>query len=174
MPGAFFQEINPCQDGCRQFLVNVALHPTQHICRIVDPVAGQFFEQVHDCLPVAPGIHEECLETGFVGRYPDPEQMAVDAFQFGHQHTDGLGARRRFHVRQLLDCQAIRGCMDVRTDTTDPFEQVKILDPVTLLSGFFDTAMRISQADIGLRYDLTIHGELEAPRLFQGGMLGTN
>ncbi len=107
MVGAFFQEIQPGQDGGRLFLVDIALHAAQHVRRIVDPVAGQPFEQVHDRLPVTPGIHEEGIETGFVGRYADPEKMAVDAFQFGHQHPDGLGTRRRFHVRQLLDCQAI-------------------------------------------------------------------
>ncbi len=64
--------------------------------------------------------------------------------------------------------------MDMRTNPADPFEQVQVLDPVALLGSFFDAAMGVSQAHIGLRNDLPIHGELEAARLFQSGMLGAN
>ena len=37
---------------------------------------------------------------------PQPDQMALDARQFGQQHADPLGARWHFEVEQFLDGQA--------------------------------------------------------------------
>ena len=64
---ALFQEIQPLADGIRPGLVQVEFHPTQQVGRVVDAVTGETFEQVHDSLAVAPGIHEEGLKAGFVG-----------------------------------------------------------------------------------------------------------
>ena len=171
MVGAFFQEIQPLADGIHLGLVQVKFHTAQQVGRVVDPVAGQTFEQVHDGLPVTPGIHEEGFEAGFVGRHADPQEMAVDAFQLGHQHTDGLGARRGFHVRQFFDRQAVGHGVDMRTNPTDAFDQIQVLDPGALFGSLLDAAVGVSQAHVCAGDHFPIHRKLEMAGFLEGRVL---
>ena len=95
----------------------------------------------------------------------------MDAFQLRHQHTDGLGARRGFHIGQAFDRQAIGQCVDMRTDPTNTLHQVEVLDPAAFLGGFLDTAMGVAQAHIGACNHFAIHGELEMTGFLEGRVL---
>ena len=95
----------------------------------------------------------------------------MDAFQLSDQHTDGLGARRGFHVRQLFDCQAVRHRMDVRTNPADTFDQIEVLDPGALLGSLLDATVGVSKPNIGAGDHFPIHRELEMAGFLEGRVL---
>ena len=59
----------------------------------------------------------------------------------------------------------------MRANSTNPFDQIKVLHPVALLSSFLDAAMSITQADRCTSNNFAIHYEFEKTRFFQGRML---
>ena len=48
-------------------------------------VAADGFQQIHHGFAVAPGVHEQGIKTAFMGSHTQPQQVAVDAFQFSDQ-----------------------------------------------------------------------------------------
>ena len=96
-------------------------------------------------------IHEQRVETGFVRGHAQPQQVAVNALQLGHQRADGLRARRRGDAGQLLHAQRVSHGVHVRADAADAFEQVQVLHPVAVFGGLFDAAMHVAQAHGGRR-----------------------
>ncbi len=171
MADARLEVVQAFLDGLGLLRADVTLDAAQHIGRVVDAVAGDLLEQVHHGLAVAPGVHEQGIEPGFVGGHTQPEQVPVDALQPGHDLTDGLGARRGFHLRQFLHAEAVGQGMRMRADAAHALEQVQVLVPVAALGGLLDAAVGIAQAHVRGGHDLAIHGELEVPRLLEGGML---
>ena len=171
MTDARLEEVESLFDQFRLFQAYVAFHPAQNVRRIIDAVAGHLLEQVHDRLTVAPRVHEQGIETGFVSGNAQPQQMAVKTFQPGHDLADRLGSHRHFHLGQFLHALGIGHRMDMGADAAYPFEQVQVLDPVAAFGGLLDAAVGVPETHARRGDDLAIDGELEMSRLLQGGML---
>ena len=168
---ARLEQVDGAADGVRVLVVHVELHAAQHVARVVDAVARQPLEDVHDDFAVAPRIHEERVEPALVRRDTQPQEVAVDSLELGDQHADGLRARRRLHAGQRLDAEGVGGGVDVRADPADPLEHVHRLRPVVLLDALFDAAVDVAEAGGGGGDDLAVDGDLEMTGLLQRGVL---
>ena len=69
-------------------LVDVAPDAAEGVDGVVDAVAGDHLQEVHDDLAVAPGVHEEGVEADLVAGHAEPEQVAVDALELGDEVAD--------------------------------------------------------------------------------------
>ena len=150
---------------------HVVLHAPQHAGAVVHPVPGHLLQDVHHHFPVAPAVHQQGLETRLVGRHAEPQEVAVDPLQAGHELADGLGPRGRQDLGKLLDTVHVGVGVAVGADAAHPLRQVEVLGVVLLLAGPLDPPVNVPQADRGARHQLAVHGELEVARLLQGGVL---
>ena len=71
---------------------HIAAHAANRVDPVVDAVAGDLGEQVHDEFAVAPRIHQERVEPDFVPGDAEPQEVAVDALELGNQRADVLRA----------------------------------------------------------------------------------
>ncbi len=137
----------------------------------MDAVAADGLQQVHDCLAVAPGVHEQGVEAGIVGSHPQPQHVTVDTFQFTNEFANSLGAQGYIDFGQPLDADDVSRGVDVGTDATDAFQQVDILRPVVAFGALLDAAVGVAQAHGGRGHRLALDGELEVARFLQRRVL---
>src|SRR5215204_86889 len=100
--------------------------------------------------------------------------MTMDAFESCHDLSDGLGAHRNFHMGKFFNAKSVRHGVNMRADSADTLEQIKVLDPVTAFSSLLDSTVGIAETHTRCGHDLTIHSELEMTGLFQRRMLRTD
>ena len=80
----------------------VAAHAAEGVDAVVDAVAGEAGQDVHDQLAVAPRVHEQRVEADLVAGDAQPQEVAVDALELGDQRADVEPARRDLAARQPL------------------------------------------------------------------------
>jgi len=168
---ALLQEGQPLADLVGLLRRDVELDAAQQVGRVVDAVAAEQLQQVHDRLPVAPGVHEQRVKAGLVGGHAQPQHMAVDALQLGHDQADDLRPLRRLDGGQLLHAQAVGHGVGVGADAADALQQVHVLHPVAALHALLDAAVDVAQPHGGVGHGLAVHGELKVARLLEGGVL---
>ncbi len=66
----------------------VVAYSAYDVVGVVDPVAGDFFDDVHAEFAVSPGVVEEGVPSDFVACYAEPEDVAVDAVEFVYDSSD--------------------------------------------------------------------------------------
>ena len=82
------------EDGVR--IVDVAIDAADAVHGVVDAVAGDGGEHVHDFLADFKAGHEHGFEAHELGGDAGPENVRVQALELGHDDANVLGARRRF------------------------------------------------------------------------------
>ena len=153
------------------FGADVALDAAQHVGRVVDAVAGEPSSRSITVSRSRQVYMNRVSKPGFVRGHAQPEQMAVDALQLGHQLADRLRARRHFDAGQLLHAQAVGHGVDVRADAADALQQVQVLHPVAALGGLLDPAVDIAQPhDASVTISPSTR-EFRSARLFQRRVL---
>ena len=61
---------------------HLSTHTAYCINSIINAVTGEGCQKIHNYFPVAPGIHEKRIKTNFMSGNSQPQQMAVNSFQF--------------------------------------------------------------------------------------------
>ena len=101
-----FGPLSQQAQGVKNFLflqfVDVAAHAAEGIHGVMNAVARDPVENVHDHFAVAPGVHEKGFEAGFLAGHAQPEQVAVYPFQFRDQGADVKAAPGRDQFHQLF------------------------------------------------------------------------
>ena len=154
-------------------LVDVAAHAAEGVHRIMDAVAGDGVQDVHDHLAVAPGVHEKRFETGFLPGHAQPEQMAVHPFQLADQGADIEAALGRHQLHQFFHPLGVAGLVRKGADAADALGQVQVLDEGPALGQLFNAAVVVAQLQVGVADDLAVQGHAQADRFVQGGVLRT-
>ena len=137
----------------------------------MDAVPGDHLQEVHDDLAVAPGVHEEGVESGLVAGDAQPEQMAVDALELGDEVPDVDAALGRLDFHELLDALDVTRGVGMGADAADPLGQVDVLDPGLFLGQLFQPAVVIAEPDVGVLDDLAFDRHPQADRLLEGRVL---
>jgi hypothetical protein len=77
---------------------NIPAHAADGVHAVVDAVAGQHLQDVHDDLPVFPRIHEKGHKTDLMPCHAQPEQMAVDPLQLTDEGAQVQGSLGNLHT----------------------------------------------------------------------------
>ena len=152
----------------------VAPHAADGVDGVVDPVAADLFQDVHDEFAVAPDQHEHRVEADLVGGHAEPEQMAVQPLQFADQRAQIEPAPGHFQLHDFFDRLNERGGVRVRADAADALQEVKALVIVALLAGFFDPAVVVADVHPGADDFLAVDVEVKFGRFLEERMLGAD
>ena len=115
---------------------------------IVDTVAGQLFEQIHDQLALIPDVHEHAVMTDDMAGNAQPQEVGVQTLQFRRDHTDVLTALRRLDAVEFLHAHRIGKRMGVGADSAHTLHQNQRLDRVALRGQFLDAAVIVADKDL--------------------------
>ena len=168
------EDVDPVEDLLDLALVQVAPDAADRVHGVVDAVARDHLEEVHDDLAVAPGVHEEGVEPGLVAGHAEPEEVAVDALELGDEVADVDAPLGRLDLHELLHALDVAGRVGVGADAADPLDQVDVLGPVLLFGQLFQPAVVVAEPDVHVPDDLALDGHPQADRLLEGRVLGSD
>jgi hypothetical protein len=136
-------------------------------------VAANFFGDPHDGFADAEGVHEEGVEADDVTGEADPEEVAVETFEFEHDGADVFGAWGCAECGGLFDGLGVGDVMDAAADTADAFGgHGDIVVGEDGLGEFFDTAMDHEAAVFATADGFAVDVEAEMGGFIEGGVEG--
>ena len=80
---------------------------------VVDAVAGEFFQQIHDEFALIPDVHEHAVVADDVAGNTEPQEVRVQALKLSRDDTDVVAAFRHFKTIQFFHGESIREGMGV-------------------------------------------------------------
>jgi hypothetical protein len=168
---ALFKRIDRDQNLFFLIVGDIAPHAADHIDRVVDAVAGQLREKIHNDFAVAPGIHQKRVETYFMSGDAEPEQMAVDAFQLAYQRAYITSAGRNHKAGDFLYALNEAGRVRVRTDAAYPFQKINVLNVGSAFRRLFDAPVVVSKLQINIDQFFSVQRDRKTRRFLHGRML---
>ena len=139
--------------------------------RVVDPVAADHLQQVHDDLPVPPDVVEQGVEAYLVGGDPQPEEVAVDPLQLVHEGPEVLRPLGDLHAEDLLHVLGVARLVGVAADPADPLHDVEVLEVGPALHRLLDAPVVVPHPGLDVDDDLPVHLEHEVGGLLQRRVL---
>ena len=100
-----------------------------------------------------------------------PQQVAGDAVQLREDDADGLRARRRFHVQQLLDRQAVAQAVGDRRHVVHAVHVGIELRVGAVLGDLLHAAMQVADDALGAQHLLAVELEDDAQHAVRGRVL---
>ena len=152
----------------------VTPHPADGVDGVVDPVAADLLQDVHDQFAIAPDQHEERFEADLVGGDSEPEEVAVQPLQLAVHHAQVEPPLGNLEIHDLLDRLHEGGGVGVRAYAAHPLQEVHALVVVPLLARLFDPAVVVTQVHPGADDLLPPDVEVKLDRLLEKRVLGAD
>ena len=172
--GALFQGVDALEHGLFELFREVAPHAADGVDAIVDAVARDGGQQVHDDFPIRPGVHQQRVEAHFMAGHTQPKQVRMHALQFPDQCANEGRTHGNLQPGDLLDRLDKASGMGMRANAADAFNQIHILDIGARLAGLFNAAVVVPQANARPYDALSLQHQLKTLRLFECRMLRTD
>src|SRR5208282_4476950 len=154
-----------------QFRRDVPAHAAYKAERVSLAVAGYLFSDPHYRLSDAPALHEQGVEAHNMASKTDPEQMAVQAFDFEHNRAHIFGPWWRLDCSRRFHCLRVSYAMHTAANATDTLGHH--CDIVVSEHGFgqlLDAAMHHEPAILTTPHHLPFDIEPEMGRLIKRWM----
>src|SRR5690606_16188181 len=106
-----------------------------------------------------------------MGSNTEPEQVTVNSLQFCDQRPNRLRSWWNRDSSKAFNPLTVGGRMNVRADTTDSFQQVKILNPVATFDCLFNSPVSVAQPHRSGSHNFAVYGEGKVSRFLQRRVL---
>ena len=165
------QRVAGLEQVALKIVVDVAAGAADGDHGVVDAVAGQALQQIHDELALIPDVHEHAVVADDVAGDAQPQEVGVQSLKLGGDHADIGAPLRDLHLVDLLHGQRVGKGVGVRADAAHTLHQHQRLDRVAFRGELFDAAVVVADEHLGVLDDLSVGVELGVNRLLQGGMV---
>ena len=129
------------------------------------------FEDLQNFFALAKAVQKDRHCADIEGVRGQPEQVAADTVQLGHDDTYVLSTRRRLDFEHFLDGFAVAETIRNRRNVVHPVQGRKELAVGLVLAQLFDATMQITDHAFGVQNTLTVELELDLQHAVSGGML---
>ena len=136
---------------------------------VMDTVAGEVLEEVHDVFTDAEGVVEGGVEAEFVGFDACPEEVGVDALDFADDGADVVGAIGDGELGDLLNGAAVGDGVGDAAESANAFGEIDDLDGAAHAHPL-DAAVGHAGGEVGLDDFFALDLKGEHDRLFEGGV----
>ena len=136
-----------------------------------EPRAAVLLEDLEDFFALAQAVEHRRDGADIERVGAQPQQVAGDAVQFGEDHAHGLRARRRFHVQQLLDRQAVAQAVRDRGHVVHAVHVGVELRVGAVLGDLLHAAVQVADHALGAQDLFAVQLEDHAQHAVRGGVL---
>ena len=166
-----FQCLTALQKVTAEIIVNISPGTADGHHRIIDAVAAQSLQQIHNKFTLIPDMHKQRIMADDMAGDAHPKHVRMQTFQLSRNHTDVLTALWNFRLINGFHTHGIGKSMGMRADSADTLHKDKRLDGIAFGGKLFDPAVVVSDEYFRVFDHFTLGVECCMNRLFQSRMI---